>query len=435
MTTTISDDVHGPIDAPHLKTIDASIALLRDGYEFIRKHSRELHGDVFRARLLGKSAVFMTGPGAPELFYDSERFARSGAVPWMIQKTLFGRDGVQTLDGTEHHERKALFMSLMTRDELVRFDEIAASEWQRAIESWQTRRRVVLFDEALLVLCRAACRWSGIVVAEGALAPLANDCRAMVDGFATLGPRALRAIAGRARAERWARGMIDAVRTGKRTAAPGTALQVFAERQTASGQRLSLDVAAVELLNIIRPISAISWWVAFAALALAQQPAYRQRLASDDAFVEPFVHEVRRFYPFTPFLGARARHDFEWRKVRFRSGELAILDVYGTLHDARLWQRPDEFWPERFEGGTPASFDFIPNGGGDFASGHRCAGEWLTVAALARSIRVLTRQVRYELPPQNLAFSLSRVPSRPASGVVLERVRPESRALASFEKI
>jgi hypothetical protein len=41
------------------------------------------------------------------------------------------------------------------------------------------------------------------------------------------------------------------------------------------------------------------------------------------------VQEVRRFYPFTPAIGAVVADDFEWRGHRFRKGTLALVDVYG----------------------------------------------------------------------------------------------------------
>jgi fatty-acid peroxygenase len=163
--------------------------------------------------------------------------------------------------------------------------------------------------------------------------------------------------------------------------------------------------------------------VSFLALALRGRPDYRERLATDEAFVASFVQEVRRFYPFTPCLGARARHAFEWQGIQIEQGELAILDVYGTLRDARVWDKPDEFRPERFLAREPTAFDLIPNGGGDFASGHRCAGEWLTIETLRLAARLLTRRVSYDLAPQSFRYSLARIPTRPKSGIVLTRVR------------
>lgn len=67
----------------------------------------------------------------------------------------------------------------------------------------------------------------------------------------------------------------------------------------------SKDVAAVELLNIIRPIVAISIYVAFTALALIQFPAAAETLSSQNPLsYQHFVQEVRHFYPFFSFQGA-----------------------------------------------------------------------------------------------------------------------------------
>src|SRR3712207_8802226 len=51
-----------------------------------------------------------------------------------------------------------------------------------------------------------------------------------------------------------------------------------------------------------------------------------------------FVQEVRRYYPFFPFIVALAREDFDWKGYHFEKGTLTVLDLYGTNHDARLWE-------------------------------------------------------------------------------------------------
>ena len=56
-------------------------------------------------------------------------------------------------------------------------------------------------------------------------------------------------------------------------------------------------VAAVELLNVVRPIVAVSAFIAQAAHALHRHPEWRQKLKDDEGQLEPFVQEVRRLYP------------------------------------------------------------------------------------------------------------------------------------------
>src|SRR5688572_29398596 len=121
---------------PHLRSLDSTLAVWREGYEFIRTRSQRLQSDVFRGRLLGRPAVFMTGAAAAELFYDASRFRRAGALPALVQQTLIGRGGVQGLDGAAHSERKALFMTLMSRGALEHFVELADSHWMEELRRW-----------------------------------------------------------------------------------------------------------------------------------------------------------------------------------------------------------------------------------------------------------------------------------------------------------
>jgi fatty-acid peroxygenase len=155
----------------------------------------------------------------------------------------------------------------------------------------------------------------------------------------------------------------------------------------------------------------------------AEYPLYRQLLRTMPNYDHYFAQEVRRFFPFGPFLGARVREDFEWHGYKFPKGTLTLLDIYGTHHDARFWPDPDTFYPERFRDREPTPFDLIPQGGGDYGTGHRCAGEWITIESLKLAVNFLAKEVAYEVPPQDLSFSLQRMPTYPKSGVVLEKVR------------
>jgi fatty-acid peroxygenase len=134
------------------------------------------------------------------------------------------------------------------------------------------------------------------------------------------------------------------------------------------------------------------------------------------------AHEVRRFYPFFPAVAGRARSGFTWRGYDVPAGRRLVLDLYGTNRDPRLWADPGVFRPDRFADGPGDAFTLVPQGGGDHAWGHRCAGEWVTVALVAQAHRVLTRQVRYEVPPQDLRVRRDRFPARPESGMVVRRV-------------
>ena len=71
----------------------------------------------------------------------------------------------------------------------------------------------------------------------------------------------------------------------------------------------------------------------------------------------------------------------------------------------------------------PSAFDLIPPGGGDPRTGHRCAGEWITIELVKQALRLLARGMRYEVPDQDLRLRRSRMPSIPRSGFVIAQVR------------
>ena len=409
---------------PRVNSLDSSLSLLREGYPFVTHRRHALGADAFRLRLLGEKSVCISGAEAAALFYDQTKFRRRDALPRRVLVTLMGQAGVQTLDGAEHRHRKAMFMSVMTPRRLQDFTTQVEENWRTYLRRWAQQNEVELFTEVGEILCRAACTWTGTPFEEKDLQPLSRDLTAMIDGFGGVGPRYWRGKRARTRAEQWVGGIIDDVRAGRHAAAFDSPLAIVAGHRQLNGQLLPTEVAAVELLNLLRPIVAIATYVAFEALALHEHPAVRARVAAGDAeYRQWFVQEVRRYYPFTPILGARVRTGFEWRGHRFRKGTLVILGVHDIDHDERLWDRPREFRPERFAYWDGSPFNFIPQGGGDYAHHHRCAGEWLTIETMQTIARLLTTAMTYEVPPQDLSVDLTRMPTRPASGFIISHVR------------
>jgi fatty-acid peroxygenase len=423
---------------PRDPALDSTFALLREGYDFIWNRCRHFDSDLFETRIMGQRTVCIHGPEAARVFYDESKFQRTGALPRRVVTSLFGKHAIHTLDGDAHRARKAAFLGLMTPNSLSKLMDITADAWRGAIRGWEGGGSVVLFDEAQRVLTEAVCHWAGVPLRPREVRPLARDLGRMVDSFGGVGPRLWIGKLARMRRERWAATLIQQVRGGSLRAEPGSALDVMAHHREADGSLLSAKTAAVELLNVLRPTAAVAWYITFAALALHRYPQWRERIAHEPIgegageSADLFMQEVRRFYPFTPYLGARVRQPFQWRDCQFAQGTLVLLDVHGNDHDPRVWQDPEEFKPERFRNWSGSAFDFIPQGGGDHARGHRCPGEWITMHNITLAVHLLTRCITYEVAPeQDLSFDRSRLPTRPRSGFVVRDVRLIPGALES----
>lgn len=408
-----------PLALPSDNALDSSFALWRKGYTFIHERCEALQTDVFQTRLLLQPVICMRGEAAARLFYDEDKFQREGATPKRVQKTLVGEGGVQGLDGEPHRHRKHLFVTqLMSEEGIAALAEMHRQDWQSAIARWPRHNDIVLFHEAQKLLCRSVCRWAGVPLEERALGQRAREFGWMIDSGAKLGWSHWRGRLARASTEAWISGLIQQVRQGKCKVDPHSVLHAMAHYRDASGQPLPVQVCAVEVINVLRPTVAVAQLVTLAALALRQFPAHRMAAGRDKEATERFALEVRRFYPFFPFLAARVRRDFVWNGYLFRQGQRALLDIYATNHHPALWEHPEQFDPDRFMGWQGHPYQMIANGGGSYDQHHRCPGELITMALLQVALQALTHMA-YEVPPQNLAMRLSEIPCRPASGFVI----------------
>ncbi len=407
--------------------LENSLALLTKGYAWLPDLRRAAAlrcpagGHAVGTRLGGLPVVGIEGPEAARFLYDEDHVRRSHALPEPVQGTLFGKGAVHTLDGEAHRVRKAMFVAVLMDgagiDALV---DRATAAWDDAAREWATRPEFVVLDESARVIAGAVTRWAGVPLTDAEVPALAADLAAMVDGFATGGPRHWRARRARGRRERWLAGIVQDVRGGRQATPPGSVLETVVRHRDADDELLDPRVAAVELLNVIRPTTAVAWFLAFSGHALARWPEYRERLAAaDPAFAEAWAHEVRRFYPFAPFIGGRAPQRLEFGGQRIPRNAMVLLDIFGQSHDPDLWADPYAFRPERFLDRPIGEFELVPQGGGDPRTGHRCPGEQITIALLAALAPRLARLDADPAPGQDLTISLRRIPARPASGVVL----------------
>lgn len=401
--------------------IDSTLSLLAHGYAWAPDLRRAHDGAaVVHTRLMGRPAALLHGPEAVDLFYDQSRVERHGALPSPVLDTLFGRGAVHTLDGARHRARKELLASLLMSP--VAIGGLTArveTGWREAVPRWEGRG-VVLFDEVATLLAGAVCDWVGLPVPDEAAREIAEDCVAMVDGFATAGPRHVRARSARRRQEEGLVAAVNRVRAHDPHLVSGTMLETVALHREPDGALLDSHTAAVELLNIIRPTVAVTWYATFAAHALHRHPGRSEQLRTEGpAHARAFAHEVRRFYPFVPFVAGLAARDLAFAGERVPAGTLLLLDVYGHHHDPALWERPYDFVPERFLGREPGPAELIPQGGGDARTGHRCPGEDITLSLLTALSSALAR-TDPAVPEQDLSIPLNRIPTRPRSGFVFE---------------
>ncbi len=409
---------------PRDTSFDSTLSLAREGYKFVTNRCLRYNTDVFEGRLLLQKFIFMRGEEAARLFYDRNRFKRSSSVPFQARSTLFGKGGIQGLDGARHRRRKEMFLSLMEESRIEDLLQMTGHMWRDYSRRWEHLDRIVLLDEVHEIFARAVCNWAGVPLPQSRIKTITRELADMIQAPAAIGPRYWQGLYSRLSAERRMQTLIKNVRRGLLHPPRRCALSIISEYRDIDDKRLTERAAGAELLNVLRPTVAVARYVAFAALALHDYPECRARIEADEQYLEWFVHEVRRFYPLFPMVSARTTERFTWRGYRFPKGRNVALDLYGTNHDARIWQDPEEFIPERFRDWNGGLFNFIPQGGGDVLKTHRCPAERITVELMKQAVDFLVHSLEYDVPPQDLMVSFSRIPAQPASRFIISKVKP-----------
>ncbi|AKG74868.1 cytochrome P450 [Salinicoccus halodurans] len=411
-------------EIPKDEGLDKTLSVLKEGYEFILNRKEDLNTDVFETRILGEKTICLTGSEGAELFYDNDRFRRSDAAPRRVEKTLFGEGGVQGLDGAEHHHRKAMFMTLMDDDSMMEIDRLMRKYWRRYFEAAGSLETIELYEAAKIVILRTACEWTGVPLREEEIEERARQISDLFESPAALGVQHWKGRISRSKANEWMEEVIEDVRKEKISVDEDRAVFAFSRARDEKGELLDKKTAAVEMLNLIRPMTAVSVWVAMIGLAMHEFPREKEKLKRTEHYkIEWFIQEVRRYYPFFPFAVARTDADFKWKGYEFKEGTLTLLDLYGTNRHPADWIRPEEFMPERFRGWQQTPFNFIPQGGGSYDFGHRCAGEFITIVMMKATVDFLVNEMDYDVPEQDFGFEFNDIPAVPNDKVKINNYR------------
>ena len=285
-----------------------------------------------------------------------------------------------------------------------------------------------LFDLSKQVLFTSICEWSGINLAEltdEEINQFADYQISMISGTFTSPIDHIKGVENRKKSEQWAQRLIEDARANPVPGKEDVALYAFAQATDLDGNLLPIEVAAVELLNIIRPTVALTVWAALMGHALFSRPDLKQQLKNDfTELQDPFIQEMRRYYPFFPMLPAIALKDVSVDGYLIPKDSWVILDLYGTNHDDRTIDAPDSFMIKRYLGKAKdlsyeEEYEMIAQGGGDFRQMHRCAGEWITLHSLRVFSDQLVNHYEFSVPEQDWTIPSNQFPTHPNSRVLL----------------
>lgn len=381
-----------------------AMSLLRHGYCFWEQTRQRQGSEIVQTRLLRERVTAVRGPAGAQFFYETTSAQRASALPQSLVGALFGRGGVQLLDGSAHAHRKSMINDILGAQASADVSAAVGQLWDDRVPRWS--RRVDVVQETAEMLFDIATEWVGLPGSGQLSGARARDMLALVDGFGAPTRRQLAARAARKRLEAWVQAaVVHSRRAGHRE----TPLDVVAAHRDENGDLLDEHTAAVEVINLVRPLVAISWLVSGVLVAFDRWPQRRAEVIAESLTPMEVSQEVRRTYPLTPFLATRATQHLTFQDVAIASGTLIVLDVWGTNHDPHVWTDPDTFDPRRFRTTPVTPYNLVPQGGGD-RRGHRCPGEDATLAVLMTLVPRLADLGATVVGPRP---GLRRMPPRP----------------------
>uniref|UniRef100_A0A5B6YVF4 Carotene epsilon-monooxygenase n=1 Tax=Davidia involucrata TaxID=16924 RepID=A0A5B6YVF4_DAVIN len=126
-------------------------------------------------------------------------------------------------------------------------------------------------------------------------------------------------------------------------------------------------------------------------------------------FLTRCINESLRLYPHPPVLIRRAQvADILPGNYKVNAGQDIMISVYNIHHSPQVWERAEEFVPERFdlEGPVPnetnTDFRFIPFSGGP----RKCVGDQFALLEAIVALAIFLQNMNFELvPDQNIRMT------------------------------
>ncbi|AES60693.1 putative carotene epsilon-monooxygenase [Medicago truncatula] len=138
-----------------------------------------------------------------------------------------------------------------------------------------------------------------------------------------------------------------------------------------------------------------------------RRPTYEDM--KDLKFLNRCIIESLRLYPHPPVLIRRSQIPDELPgDYKIDAGQDIMISVYNIHHSSKVWDRAEEFLPERFDldgpvpNETNTDFRFIPFSGGP----RKCVGDQFALLEATVALAVFLQHMNFELvPDQNIGMT------------------------------
>ncbi len=423
----------------------------RDQLGFYARCARE-YGDVVPVRLGPRRGLLIYHPDAIEevLVTRARDFMKTPGI--RLLRRLLG-DGLFVSEGDLWLRQRRLMQPAFHRQRVAAYGEVMATYAARPAAGWRDGDVMDIHAEMMAVTRE--------IVAKTLFdADVSDDARVIADAshflteyFAKRFGSLLQLVPSwvptpeNARLRRAIRGLNEVVyrMIADRRRAPGERadlLSILLQAQDADdGSRMTDRQVRDEVMTLFlagheTTAVALSW----AWYLLAQHPEADARLADELRaaltgrppavsdlpalrYTENIVTEAMRLYPPAYGIARQALKPTQVAGQRMRAGAFVIMPTWVVHRDARWFDKPEEFRPERWDGDAARRlhrFAYFPFGGGP----RQCIGNTFAMMEAVLVLAAIGQRFRVSLVPGQTVILAPYITLRPEPGI---HVRLEQR--------
>ncbi len=425
---------------PRLPTYLQTLLLVWRPEPTLRRWRRR-HGDLISVRAYGSGRlVIVCDPKAiREVFRGPASVLRAGEANAILEPVL-GEHSVLLLDGEEHLAQRRLLLPAFHGERMRSYESIVREATDRAVDGWPVGRPFALLAEMQAVTLEVIVRAVFGVERRAHGDELAMRIRTMLEPMQSRLRIAIMALTGGLLgSQAGARAFQDRVAAVDELLFAEIARRRHATDLEAREDILSMLLLArredgstmsdVEIRDELMTMLVAGHETTATALAwtferLLRTPGVRRVLEREldegDEYLDATLREALRIRPVVPSVARVLAEPFAVGGYVLPAGVTVVPSVALTHKRADDYPQPNAFRPERFLGGGPDTYTWIPFGGGP----RRCLGASFALFEM----RVVTRRIleRTRLEPVGRAERVVRraVVLAPARGSRVIQRRP-----------
>ncbi|HXB64666.1 MAG TPA: cytochrome P450 [Solirubrobacteraceae bacterium] len=400
----------GPRWPAAVQTAAWAVALPR-----VLDHCRDRYGEMFTMRFFpsGRRIVVVSGKElAKQVFTASPEVAPSAAGVSPIAPVM-GPSSVLTLTGPEHIRQRRLLLPPFHGERMREYEETIVDATRRDLEDWplgvamtlQERTRAITLEVILrAVFGVEAERMDAMREALGALFMPLTVPMVLRIALTRSTPGRPTGAFGRAldHLDTVMYAELERRRTQEDLAERKDILSLLLQARDEQGEAMSDAELRDELVTLLlagHETTATS--VAWAIERLVRHPDKLARLAEEidagesEEYMGGVIHETMRVRPVVPLVVRILKQPLRVGGHTLPAGTRVAPAIWLTNRDAREYEAPTEFRPERWEGRQPETFSWIPFGGGI----RRCIGASFALLEMKLMLRTILAELQPQLPP------------------------------------